>query len=56
MARKTRTSTDSRIPELHFAAEDLEFYAQAILESDGSVCEVGGCVVGFIMRNEDWIN
>jgi ribosomal protein S18 acetylase RimI-like enzyme len=56
IARKARKSTGAHIPELHTPAEDLEFYTQAILESEGSVCEIDGRVIGFILWNEDWIN
>jgi len=56
IARKARKSTGAHLPELHIPAEDLEFYTQAILESEGSVCEIDGRVIGFILWNEDWIN
>lgn len=56
IARKARKSTVAHIPELHTPAEDLEFYTQAILESEGSVYEIDGRVIGLILWNEDWIN
>jgi len=56
IACKARKSTGAHIPELHTPTEDLEFYTQAILESEGSVCEIDGRVIGFILWNEDWIN